>query len=129
MAQYCTTILQGHTDVWMLEDDNKNGIPNYNEPTHPCYQGSSAILAGTTKQGFGIERMNRTEIQFQTSRPGSVTITVYSTDGRHQQTAYTGNASKGVNTIRWNSTSLRNGLYHIRISQGSLTKTAKVVLK
>lgn len=117
----CMTILPGHAIMWMLEDDNQDGLVNYKDTKHACYQGAASILNVPSAQGFGILKLSSNDVTIRTKKAGLVKLDVISTDGRVVRSIFTGTVAKGIITLPWNGKSLASGLYHIRLTVGGQT--------
>jgi len=123
----CTQVLSG-TTIWMLADDDTNGVLNYLESTHPCYQGTSAILSGSVETGLGIAKVTNSEITFSTVSAGVVSIEMFSITGRSLGVIYNGSVSAGVHSAHWKGMNVRQGMYLFRLTQGSQTRVMNAVL-
>lgn len=117
----CLTILPGHSIMWMLEDDNQDGLVNYKDTKHACYQGAASINNVPSAQGFGILKLSSNDVTIRTKQGGVVKLDVISTDGRVVRSIFTGTVAKGIITLPWNGKSLASGLYHIRLTVGGQT--------
>lgn len=117
----CLTILTGHSIIWMLEDDNQDGLVNYKDAKHHCYQGAASMLNAPSAQGFGILKLSGNDVTIRTKQGGLVKLDVISTDGRVVRSIFTGTVAKGTITLPWNGKTLASGLYHIRLTVGGHT--------
>lgn len=124
----CLTVLPGHSAIWMLEDDNSDGVANYMESLHPCYQGSTMVLGVRPDAKFGFVKISGNEITFRTMLSGPVKLEVFAIDGRFIYKVFQGHAGQGLRTVSWNGGTLPGGIYHFRLVQGKQSRVIRAVV-
>ena len=112
----------------MLGDDDGNGVLNYMEPTHPCYQGLSPVLAPLATVGFGFASINNSEIRFNTNSTGLATIEMFTISGHSLGVVFQGNVAEGAHTALWKGNSMRQGMYLFRLTQGTHSQVINIPL-
>ena len=69
-----------------------------------------------------------TNIGFDLTQPGKVTITVYDLLGRKITTLANGAFSAGPHSVTWNANDVTSGIYFYRLEAGNKTETRRMVL-
>ncbi|HSQ40916.1 MAG TPA: hypothetical protein VLM37_01405 [Fibrobacteraceae bacterium] len=125
----CKTTLPGDTVIWMLADDNGDGVPNYEDSTHTCYV-STSILAGNRvdASGFGFIKLTSREISFRTQVSGFARVDVFTISGHWISSVFKGSVAQGIQHSMWEGSSLPEGVYLFRLQQGRHVKLVRAVL-
>ena len=72
-------------------------------------------------------RLNTT-IEYRLAEPGFVSLKVFDITGNVVETLFSGNQSAGLNEIEWKPSSLKDGVYFIRLESNGTFETKKLVL-
>lgn len=97
---------QDHTNDSAAKEGTKFTLePNYPNPFNPS-----------------------TEIRFSLPEAMPVTLVVYDVLGREVARLLDGTLEAGMHRVRWNASSLPNGVYLYRLEAGSFTKTQRMTL-
>ncbi|MFQ5798927.1 MAG: T9SS type A sorting domain-containing protein, partial [Bacteroidota bacterium] len=69
-----------------------------------------------------------TTIQFDLSRPGKVTLTVFGTMGEEVETLVNQELSAGRYRVTWPATNVASGVYFYRLQAGEFVETKKMII-
>jgi WD40 repeat protein len=96
-----------------------NAVFSYNEDIPKSY-----CLSPVNPNPFNYQ----TQLNFDISQPGKVTITVYNLNGRQVMEIAQGYYFPGEYTINWNAEDLASGLYLVELKQNGYSAVQKAVL-
>jgi len=90
--------------------------------------GALQPAACTLEQNYPNPFNGETRIEFGISRPGLVTLTVYSIRGEQVETLVAGNLQPGRHTAAWQAGSRPSGLYLLRLTHKGAVITRRMLL-
>ena len=85
---------------------------------------SSLSITGATPNPL----RDNTSINYTTPANGNVTVEIFDAIGSKIATLASGFHAAGKHTIDWNASSISNGVYTVRVSNGSLSATQQIVV-
>jgi hypothetical protein len=90
--------------------------------------GALQPAACTLEQNYPNPFNGETRIEFGISRPGLVTLTVYSIRGEQVETLVAENLQPGRHTAAWQAGSRPSGLYLLRLTHKGAVITRRMLL-
>ncbi len=124
---------QGHTQA----EDNGNADTNFIEWVENCVAAASTGIEQVSESVPSSFRLSQnypnpfnptTTITFKIPNTGNVTLKVYDTLGNEVAMLVQGTRSAGEHSVRFDASSLSNGVYFYRLDAGQYTATKKFIL-
>ncbi|MBE0433899.1 T9SS type A sorting domain-containing protein, partial [candidate division WOR-3 bacterium] len=115
----------GNDDIWLLKIAPEPGV----EETAGGVIPAAHVLSESYPNPFRTE----TQISYQLSRPGFVTVAIYDVSGQRITTLVDEHRDAGYHAVRWDGRgqdgrSVANGVYFCRIAVGEYTSAEKLLL-